>query len=350
MHPSENMLMKKEIYLHIPTPCHEDWNKMTPVEKGRFCESCAKRVIDFTTMADREILHHLANSSRLCGRFNRDQLERALTQPKEQKKKVWWMTMLMPALLLFEKSDAQRKISVKPEIVSRDTVTNVISEKLRGAVSCYFVAAKFSGKLIITGKVSDNENRAVFGAMVMIKNSHEGTVTDTSGNFKLEIDKAQITKPGTVVFSAIGYETKEVSIPESDSNLISLNQTIVLNPALTGEVVVVGGLVSCYRKPKKIDTVATKIRKIIKLETFNVYPNPVQRGQEIKIDVKKAGEYSIQILDTQSKLIAASYFDAIKGSTTTSLTIPSTTAAGMYYIRVIDEKKQKQYTDTLIIQ
>ena len=34
----------------IPNPCHEDWNKMTPEDKGRHCSVCDKVVIDFTKM------------------------------------------------------------------------------------------------------------------------------------------------------------------------------------------------------------------------------------------------------------------------------------------------------------
>lgn len=39
--------MNKEFYFHIPQPCHEHWDKMTPSAKGRFCESCSKQVVDF---------------------------------------------------------------------------------------------------------------------------------------------------------------------------------------------------------------------------------------------------------------------------------------------------------------
>jgi len=49
--------MKPELYLHIPTPCHEDWNTMTPVEKGKFCGSCNKEVVDFSLMTDAEVLN-----------------------------------------------------------------------------------------------------------------------------------------------------------------------------------------------------------------------------------------------------------------------------------------------------
>ena len=34
---------------HIPNPCSEDWSKMTPTEKGAFCDKCQKEVRDYTT-------------------------------------------------------------------------------------------------------------------------------------------------------------------------------------------------------------------------------------------------------------------------------------------------------------
>jgi len=47
--------MAKQLQLQIPSPCHENWENMSQVEKGRFCASCEKKVIDFSYMSDREI-------------------------------------------------------------------------------------------------------------------------------------------------------------------------------------------------------------------------------------------------------------------------------------------------------
>ncbi len=75
--------MKTQI--SIPTPCHEDWNNMAPVEKGRFCSSCVKSVIDFTEMDDTEISSYMAEngSKRICGLFRNEQLEPAQIQIPE---------------------------------------------------------------------------------------------------------------------------------------------------------------------------------------------------------------------------------------------------------------------------
>jgi hypothetical protein len=59
----------------IPEPCHEDWNKMTPNDDGRFCGSCSKNVVDFTNMLPDEIQMYFQQHSNVCGRFKNSQLD-----------------------------------------------------------------------------------------------------------------------------------------------------------------------------------------------------------------------------------------------------------------------------------
>jgi hypothetical protein len=78
--------MSKNIQLTIPKPCHENWDAMTPVEKGRFCGSCQKQVVDFSTMSDRQIAEFFKKPSTgsVCGRFMSDQLDRDIELPKKE--------------------------------------------------------------------------------------------------------------------------------------------------------------------------------------------------------------------------------------------------------------------------
>lgn len=65
--------------LTIPTPCHENWNQMSPAEQGRFCAVCSKTVKDFTAVPDEEIVNAFSqNSENVCGRFKTSQLNRDL--------------------------------------------------------------------------------------------------------------------------------------------------------------------------------------------------------------------------------------------------------------------------------
>lgn len=72
----------KQFNISIPKPCHEDWNKMTPNEKGKFCASCSKTVVDFTQKSTQEIQDYFQQNSvkRVCGHFYRKQLDSVVLQ------------------------------------------------------------------------------------------------------------------------------------------------------------------------------------------------------------------------------------------------------------------------------
>lgn len=109
----------KQVQISIPKPCHEDWQAMLPEDKGRFCLSCQKTVIDFSAMSDAEILKHIANSSKsICGNFAPDQLDRSIVELPQRKKNVFryaW-NMVVAFLIFSTKTTAQVK-PVKDSIV-----------------------------------------------------------------------------------------------------------------------------------------------------------------------------------------------------------------------------------------
>ncbi|WP_264552414.1 energy transducer TonB [Flavobacterium sp. N2038] len=69
--------MYKKYKLSIPEPCTENWEKMIPNQKGRFCLSCSKTVIDFTEMLPEEIQHFFIQNygKNICGRIRKSQLD-----------------------------------------------------------------------------------------------------------------------------------------------------------------------------------------------------------------------------------------------------------------------------------
>ena len=67
----------KKINITIPSPCNENWDNMLPEERGRFCLSCAKTVIDFTANSTEEINDYFLKNkgAKTCGRFKKEQLK-----------------------------------------------------------------------------------------------------------------------------------------------------------------------------------------------------------------------------------------------------------------------------------
>lgn len=55
--------------LHIPEPCHEDWDKMRGDDRKRFCDSCTKHVHNLSEMTREEAAKLLENNSNLCVQY-----------------------------------------------------------------------------------------------------------------------------------------------------------------------------------------------------------------------------------------------------------------------------------------
>ena len=127
--------MEEKHKITIPKPCGENWNKMTPDGNGRFCLSCSKTVVDFTSMLPDEIQHFFIQNQneRICGRFKNSQLEtitiqipsRVLyTQTKYHKMFLLALFVTMGTTLFScqDKNEKKQKID-KVEIVENDTIS-----------------------------------------------------------------------------------------------------------------------------------------------------------------------------------------------------------------------------------
>lgn len=64
----------RRTHLPIATPCHENWDAMDRVERGRFCHSCDKQVFDLSSMTEREATGVLQEhaGTKICVRYCHD--------------------------------------------------------------------------------------------------------------------------------------------------------------------------------------------------------------------------------------------------------------------------------------
>ncbi|WP_231563290.1 carboxypeptidase-like regulatory domain-containing protein [Salegentibacter sp. Hel_I_6] len=82
----------------------------------------------------------------------------------------------------------------------------------------------------VTGTVSD-ETGPVPGVNVLERGTSNGTTTDFDGNYSIEVNDDAV-----LVFSFIGYQTKEVSV--NDQSVINVN--MVTDSESLDDVIVVG--------------------------------------------------------------------------------------------------------------
>ncbi|KAA5546819.1 TonB-dependent receptor [Adhaeribacter rhizoryzae] len=84
----------------------------------------------------------------------------------------------------------------------------------------------------VTGKVTSEAGEPLIGVTVVVKGTTVGTSTDATGNYSIEVPN----DGGTLVFSYIGFLTKEVLV----GNATTLNVTLATDAKALEEVVVVG--------------------------------------------------------------------------------------------------------------
>lgn len=129
---------------------------------------------------------------------------------------------------------------------------------------------------MIEGKVFDLTRTALPGATVIVKGTTTGVVTDSAGNFSLQI------QPGdTLQFRSVGFDSQEI-VPKGTGSL-----SVIMHPASSGlnEVVVVG-----YGTQKKTDLTGA----ITTVDSKDIRNLPVRSAQEA-LQGKAAG-----VLVTQS--------------------------------------------------
>jgi TonB-dependent starch-binding outer membrane protein SusC len=91
--------------------------------------------------------------------------------------------------------------------------------------------AGVSQSRVITGRVTDESNSPLPGVNIVVKGTANGTVSDAQGGFSLNVNSNDV-----LVFSFIGYKTREVAVGAQSSVTVSLAPDVI---ALS-EVVVTG--------------------------------------------------------------------------------------------------------------
>lgn len=213
--------MRKAITINIPEPCHEDWNKMTPKEQGRHCDTCNKTVIDFTKKTNEQIIKTIAANENLCGRFKNQQLNREVVLArKDRNNYLSWAASGLFAFMALGHQEIHAQ--GKPKTVKIDSIK---VPQVKGKVATSILNKKVYSGIVTT--VSDG--LPLPGASVIIKGTSLGCETDFDGNYKIQ------TKIGDIlVVNYLGMESKEVIV----SNIYTIN--IALEDSIMGEYVTVG--------------------------------------------------------------------------------------------------------------
>jgi len=127
-------------------------------------------------------------------------------------------------------------------------------KRLLLALLTLLVIHQVDAQLTITGRITDTDGLTLFGVNVAEKGTSHGTVTDLDGAYSINVANAD----ATLVFSYVGYETKEIKVNGNTTIDVIMNEGINL-----GEVQVVG--TRSYRRSSTETPVAVDVIDIADL-------------------------------------------------------------------------------------
>jgi hypothetical protein len=243
------LLMKTIITLSIPKSCSEKWENFTTTQRGGFCQSCQKTVIDFTMMSDTEVVNYFKTKpAHTCGRFRNNQLKRYEQRSTPMIKPGFGLVRagLFSLLLigLSKPTIAQAKPAIGVELVSQQKTIQTKEDKtytIQGVVT------------------SAEDNTALPGVNIYLKsNLSIGTVSDSEGRFQFP----EKLKPGEViVFTFIGLDTKEYTVPSEATSEVAMKLSISMEMSCyvtLGEVAVA----EIYSEPTAFQKFWNKVKSI----------------------------------------------------------------------------------------
>lgn len=330
----------RKMQLHIPAPCHEDWDAMVPAEQGRYCQACATQVIDFTCMSDEQLLAYFSNlkNEQVCGRVFTGQLNRNITAPPKRKW-LWYWNYILAFFLLFTKTN-QARAQGRARVEHTTTDTAVTSTEKIKSITHHVTAIPIEYR----GRIVNEDGAAVSFASVTVEGVKKGIIADANGNFLLHGTGGD----STVNVSAVGFGPVVAVLYTEQVNTIVIRKSALLMPEVTvtpfnstGRLVVcTTGAMSCRRKKIWKDTV-TKWWPIFS-PSIKIYPSPVLKGSTftIALQLKSKGRQEMQIMDAAGRLVLQKEINALSTEQKETIISSSSWSSGVYFVRVVNNKNK----------
>ncbi len=221
-------MKKTTLTITLPKPCSEDWESMSIVDRGRFCASCQKNVVDFTRLTDSEVIaiFKAAKDNPPCGRFDISQLDRELTEAKNSPFSTVLLKRIAASFLFFQAivTTAWAQ-TAKPRTTQQSAHPTDNKKQLHSRV--------------INGKVIDfNTGEKLFGIIVKISGTEAKAMTDAAGRFHLVIPHTFTASKFTLVAT---YSDKAIKEPSGTE--IFKKEVDISSPEVKAGIVL-------YRYPK----------------------------------------------------------------------------------------------------
>ncbi len=186
---------------------------MTPVEKGRFCASCQKNVIDLSILTDREIVDICKTTAgeNICVRLHKAQIDHPFTEkPKPSLYAALLKRIAASVLFLQAVTNTLWAQTVKPKAGQQYKIPDH-THKIPGS---------------IRGRLIDSVTKTPFkGAVVEIEGTGIRSKTDHKGNFSLQLPDSFYRRSVIINASYPQHQSSGMVIWIHDNELLLADMT-----------------------------------------------------------------------------------------------------------------------------
>ena len=339
--------MPKHIQVQVAEPCHENWENMSLSDKGRFCDSCQKQVVDFTTMTDSQIAVFFKKPSTgsVCGRFFQDQVDRDLEIPRKRLPWIkYFFQVVIPAFLVSRSAAQDSKAAVKEEVKSVCDRVVYVQGGARIPVELYKAQTR---PIEIKGQVLDNLGLPLAGTTVIIKGTNLGYSTDKDGYF--HISNINRNDDLVLVVSSVGFIVQERKIDLKNDSIPTKFELISLEKQ---QEEILMGMVITVRKVRR--KTIPLIEEVLPDSSFNIakaFPNPVIAGEPLTIqNIKLAkGKYIMELLNGAGQMVHRKEVSIENEKQMIGFNTPLV-RPGTYYLKITNKVTRMSVTDKVVIQ
>lgn len=206
----------------IEEPCSENWNEMSTTQKGAFCKSCEKEVIDFTNVGAYTLAKKVQNNENICGRFKPEQLNVPLPKVNQGTFRRNAMALGFTSLLALSAPLTAQEKPEKPNPTSIHTIDRPV---IMGRIA---IQHKPIEVVTITGVVMDL-NTPLVGANVLLNGTEISIKTNANGEFSLIIPNQLLSTKNILSVSYRGYLNQELKINAETKHLdVNLESALMI--------------------------------------------------------------------------------------------------------------------------
>jgi len=199
--------------IQIPTKCTVLESNFRPHEKGDWCLSCQKTVVDFTGMSDADIIRFFQDKpvgESNCGRWRNDQLNKSYRpNPVHQKSSGWWPVLVGSVLSVVSvgKSNGQatdpmtwNPVPTETNAASEDSsdVPNAPFSKMIDIVDRENVPVGFRKISVRLNAFPISNTYAIKYPRGFCRETNESFTVENDGDFKIIVPISDETKTYTI--------------------------------------------------------------------------------------------------------------------------------------------------------